>query len=95
MRLKHLLFATLTALLVLPAPAQVLPLRSKLETPGSFSMILRPNPQGYVKFDTNQPLFELTTGRIRTFSPLSAVSALTCDHTWRTAPYDQFDITLE
>lgn len=71
MRLKHLLLATLTALFVLSAPAQVLPQRPKLETPGSFSMILRPNPQGYVKFDTNQPLFELTTGRLRTFSPCS------------------------
>lgn len=26
---------------------------------------------------------------------LFAVSTLTCDHAWRTAPYDQFDITLE
>ena len=95
MRLKHLLFATQTALFVLSAPAQVLPQRPKLETPGSFSMILRPNLQGYVKFDTNQPLFERMTGRLRTFSLLFAVSALTCDHAWRTAPYDQFDITLE
>ena len=61
MRLKHLLFATLTALFVLPAPAQVLPPRPKLETPGSFSMILLPDPQSYTKFDANQPLFELMT----------------------------------
>lgn len=71
MRLKYLLFATLTALFMLPAPAQMLPLRPKLETPGSFSMILLPDPQGYVKFDTNQPLFERMTGRLRTFSPCS------------------------
>lgn len=72
MRPKYLLFATLTALFVLSAPAQVLPLRPKLETPGSFSMILLPDPQSYTKFDANQPLFELTTGRLRTFSPCSS-----------------------
>lgn len=32
---------------------------------------------------------------VRTFSPLFAVSPATCDKAWRTAPYDQFKITIE
>lgn len=32
-----------------------------LTDPGSFSMIVLPDPQSYVKFDYNQPLFELMT----------------------------------
>ena len=35
------------------------------------------------------------TIKVRTFSPLLAVSALSCDKAWRTAPYDQFDIVLD
>lgn len=33
----------------------------KLADPGSFSMILLGDPQGYTKYDINQPLFELCT----------------------------------
>ncbi len=32
-----------------------------LENNKSFSMILLPDPQNYIKFDTNQPMFELMT----------------------------------
>ena len=35
------------------------------------------------------------TVKVRTFSPLFALSPLTADKTWRTEPYDQFDIVLE
>ena len=35
--------------------------RQKLTDPKSFSMILMGDPQGYTKYDINQPLFELTT----------------------------------
>lgn len=35
-----------------------------LEEKGSFSMILVPDPQAYVKFEANQPLFELQTAWI-------------------------------
>lgn len=35
-----------------------------LTDPGSFSMIVLPDPQSYVKFDYNQPLFELMTAWI-------------------------------
>ena len=44
--------------------AQVYPLRPQLSEPGSFSMIVIPDPQSYVKFDANQPLFELQTAWI-------------------------------
>lgn len=32
---------------------------------------------------------------VRTFSPLFAVSKITCDKAWRTASYDQFTIDLD
>lgn len=35
------------------------------------------------------------TIKIRTFSPLFALSPLTADKAWRTESYDQFDITIE
>lgn len=35
------------------------------------------------------------TIKVRTFSPLFALSPLTADKAWRTAPYDQFEIVLE
>ncbi len=39
-------------------------LRPKLSHERSFSMVLIPDPQSYVKFDANQPLFELQTAWI-------------------------------
>ncbi len=35
--------------------------RQSLDDPESFSVIVMGDPQGYVKYDINQPLFELTT----------------------------------
>lgn len=35
------------------------------------------------------------TIKVRTFSPLLAISALSAEHAWRTEPYDQFDIVVE
>lgn len=35
--------------------------RQHLDNPESFSMILYGDPQGYTKYDINQPIFELTT----------------------------------
>ena len=39
--------------------AQVYPVRLRLSDGKSFSMIVLPDPQSYIKFDANQPLFEL------------------------------------
>lgn len=39
--------------------AQVYPVRLRLSDEKSFSMIVLPDPQSYIKFDANQPLFEL------------------------------------
>jgi hypothetical protein len=36
-----------------------------LSTPGSWSMILVPDPQTYVKFERNQPILELMTSWIK------------------------------
>lgn len=41
-----------------------LPVYPALEEEGSFSMIMVPDPQSYVKFAANQPLFELQTAWI-------------------------------
>ena len=41
-----------------------IPLYPTLEDPKSFSMIMVPDPQSYVKFAANQPLFELQTAWI-------------------------------
>lgn len=46
------------------ACAQVYPVRAELGNEQSFSMILLPDPQSYIKFDANQPLFELQTAWI-------------------------------
>ncbi len=35
------------------------------------------------------------TIKIKTFSPLFAISPTTADKSWRTEPYDQFDITIK
>lgn len=44
--------------------AQVYPVRPKLRDERSFSMVIIPDPQSYVKFDANQPLFDLQTAWI-------------------------------
>lgn len=44
--------------------AQDYPIRPQLEDKASFSIILIPDPQSYIKYDTNQPLFELQTAWI-------------------------------
>ena len=36
-----------------------IPVYPALENEGSFSMIMVPDPQSYVKFAANQPLFDL------------------------------------
>ena len=42
----------------------LIPVYPTLEEEGSFSMIMVPDPQSYVKFAANQPLFELQTAWI-------------------------------
>lgn len=41
--------------------AQIYPVNAALENEKSFSMILLPDPQSYIKFEANQPLFDLMT----------------------------------
>ncbi len=49
---------------VFTAQAQHRADRQQLSDPDSFSMILLGDPQGYIKYDINQPLFELCTAWI-------------------------------
>lgn len=46
------------------AMAQIYPVNARLENKQSFSMIVVPDPQSYVKFAANQPLFDLQTAWI-------------------------------
>lgn len=59
--MKKFLFITLLLCEVTGAFAQVLPVRPALTDKQSFTMVLLPDPQSYIKFDANQPLFELQT----------------------------------
>ena len=58
-------FTTLLLVLLLNVTtalfAQIQPVEAELEDENSFSMILFPDPQSYIKFDVNQPIFELMT----------------------------------
>lgn len=60
--MKTKLILSLILLLgMIKVSAQVYPVRAQLSDKNSFSMILLPDPQSYIKFDANQPLFELQT----------------------------------
>ncbi len=64
-RMKKLLFC-IGCLLSVPfiLSAQQRADQQQLTNPNSFSMILLGDPQGYIKYDINQPLFELCTAWI-------------------------------
>ena len=64
MRTKEIIATIVLAGLCLCAQAQNRADRQSLSNPESFSMILLGDPQGYVKYDLNQPLFELCTAWI-------------------------------
>lgn len=59
--MKKLLLSLLLVFTLSDARSQQMPVEPELSDPGSFSMILLPDPQSYIKFDVNQPLFELMT----------------------------------
>lgn len=60
MNIKYI-FLTAVLSLATCLTAQVQPVHADLENPESFSMILFPDPQTYIKYDVNQPIFELMT----------------------------------
>ena len=63
--MKKYLFAGLSALCsLMPLSAQHRADQQKLYDENSFSMILLGDPQGYTKYDINQPLFDLCTAWI-------------------------------
>lgn len=61
MKTKALLLTACILLATVQATAQKRAERLSLENSESFSMILMGDPQSYVKYDINQPVFELTT----------------------------------
>lgn len=62
--MKKILLSIAFILAALSASAQHRADQQHLENPESFSMILLGDPQGYIKYDLNQPLFELCTAWI-------------------------------
>ncbi len=61
----------------LPVAHPQIPVTPQPEHPGSFSMIMVPDPQGYVKFTGNQPLLDLQTAWIaENAEPLNIKAAL-------------------
>ena len=59
--IKKSILAALLLVLNIVANAQNRADQQHLADPASFSMILLGDPQGYTKYDINQPLFELCT----------------------------------
>jgi len=59
--IKSAIVAVVLATAVSATNAQDRADRQRLTDSGSFSMLLIGDPQGYTKYDINQPLFELTT----------------------------------
>ncbi|MGN0231415.1 MAG: serine/threonine protein phosphatase, partial [Muribaculaceae bacterium] len=62
--MKKILFVAAMLLICVSAVAQDRADRQNLSDENSFSMILLGDPQGYIKYDINQPLFELCTAWI-------------------------------
>ena len=60
----HLLLFTISLFFASSAVAQKRADRQHLNNPDSFSMILLGDPQGYTKYDLNQPIFDLCTAWI-------------------------------
>lgn len=61
MKIRLVILAGILALQSALSFAQIYPVNAKLADKNSFSMIVIPDPQSYVKFAANQPLFELQT----------------------------------
>ena len=59
--MKKVLLLTIAALAAVTSFAQHRADRQDLTDPASSTLILFGDPQGYVKYDINQPIFELTT----------------------------------
>lgn len=77
MKTNKLSATLLLSLFSLVAFAQDYPLRPQLSDAKSFSMVIIPDPQSYVKYDANQPLFDLQTAWIaNSIKSLNILTAL-------------------
>ena len=82
---KHLQFLLAACLLASGAysvHAQNRADRQNLENEDSFSMIILGDPQGYTKYDINQPIFELCTAWIADNVEHLNIKAVLCTETW-------------
>lgn len=64
MKLRGFLLACFIIIQAYTVFAQIYPVNAQLEDKNSFSIIVVPDPQSYIKFAANQPLFELQTAWI-------------------------------
>lgn len=58
--------------------SQIYPVRAQLQDSGSFSMIVIPDPQSYIKFAANQPLFDLQTAWVANHIETLQIKTLLC-----------------
>ena len=78
MKLFNYLLAGILCASVTCLPAQHRADPQKLVNPESFSMILLGDPQGYTKYDINQPLFDLCTAWIADNIESLKIKAVLC-----------------
>lgn len=76
--MRKLILTSILMLLVLMSSAQDRADQQALSDPKSFSFILFGDPQGYTKYDLNQPIFDLTTAWVAdNIDPLN-IKAVLC-----------------
>jgi len=76
--MKKILFLSLLLVLPITLISQKQPITVQLTNEKSFSMILLPDPQSYVKFDVNQPIFDLMTAWVGNNLERLNVKAVLC-----------------
>jgi hypothetical protein len=77
MKLTNIFFLVVFVLLSPCAPAQTYQ-KPALTNTGSWSMIMLPDPQCYVKFSRNQPIFELMTAWVQENIDSLRIGAVVC-----------------
>ena len=77
-RLMKRVLLCLLAVISLTSAAQNRADRVVLEDPGSSTLILFGDPQAYMKYDINQPIFELTTAWVADNVENLNIKALLC-----------------
>lgn len=76
--MKKIFLLSLFCVAAFNVAGQKQPVTVELSDPGSFTMVVIPDPQSYNKFDVNQPLFELQTAWIANQKERLNIKAALC-----------------